>query len=317
MYPGRVPTGEGVDSDEEALRFRSTITQVFAPSEVQAISRPAHTDELPAMTVPLFSLGGATGPLPAPYSDFVIESSWRKDFAIRDFLDIFHHRLLSLLVRSHKAHHPSYTPLMPHEGPIAQYLYAFFGLAPGELRNRMRVPDRSFIFYSGILSQHPRSASGLERLLGDYFQVPVRLDQLQGQWRQLEASTWTRLGAAGTNQMLGQSALLGTRVWDQQGRFEVNLGPMNLPAFLDFLPRGSAFEPLCELTRFYAGGELEFAFRLTIRAAEMPGTCLGQSWLGWTSWLRTRAPGSDDSQVRLVSRRPADPFASVPMPKFG
>jgi type VI secretion system protein ImpH len=314
MHPLRVPPGEGVDPDEEALRFRAAVSQVFAASEVQALSPGARPGDSATMTVGLFSVGGVSGPLPAPYSDLVIESSWRKDFAIRDFLDIFHHRLLSLLVRSRKSHHPSYTPLTPHEGPIARYLYAFFGMALGELQNRMRVADRSFVFYSGILSQHPRSASGLERLLTDYFQVPVRVNQLQGQWRHLEPSTWTRIGSTGSNQALGRGALLGTRVWDQQGRFEVNLGPMRLAAFLEFLPRGSGFEPLCEVTRFYAGPELEFGFGLTLSAGEVPAMRLGQSWLGWTSWLKTLPFPSDDSQVRLVSRRPADPFASFSVP---
>ena len=313
LYHQRVPPGEGVSPENETVRFRSTVTQVFPASEVQALRQPTEPGEPAEMTVNLSCLGGAAGPLPEGDSDRVIERTWRKDFATRDFLDLFHHRLLSLLVRTRKAHHPSYTALTPFEGPIARYLYAFFGMAPAELQDRTRVADRSLVFYSGILSQHPRSASGLEQLLSDYFQVPAKAKQLLGQWRNLEPDGWTAIGAAGRNRSLGQGAILGTRVWDQQGRFEVNLGPMELPTFLDLLPRGSGFEPLCQLTRFYAGPELEFGFRLTLRAAEVPGTRLGQSWLAWTSWLKTRPFQADDSQVRLTSRAPADPFARFRM----
>lgn len=317
LYHDRTPPGEGFSAAEEVVRFRSTVTQVFAASEVQALARPPAPGEPPEMSVNLSSLGGATGPLPADDSDRVIERAWRKDFAGRDFLDLFHHRLLSLLVRTRKAHHPSYTALTPFEGPIASYLYAFFGLAPETLQNRTRVADRALVFYSGILSQHPRSASGLEQLLGDYFGIPARVVQLLGQWRQLEPHTWTLIGRAGQNHGLGDGALLGTRVWDQQGRFEVNLGPMPLRTFLDLLPRGSGFEPLCQLARFYAGPELEFGFRLTLSASEVPESRLGQSWLGWTSWLKTQPFASDDSQVRLASRAPADPFARFGMGGLG
>jgi type VI secretion system protein ImpH len=315
LQPSSVPAGEGVDPDREAVCFRSAVTQVFAASEVQALEHAADSGAPPTITANLFSLGGAAGPLPEAYSGLLIESSWRKNFAMRDFLDIFHHRLLSLLVRGRKAHHPSYTPLAPHESPFARYLFAFFGMALDECRNRMRVPDRSLIHYSGILSQHPRSASGLERLLGDYFKIAARVNQLLGQWRALEPSTWTRIGARGGNQALGQTALLGTRIWDQQGRFEVCLGPLSLKVFLDLLPQGSGFEPLCELTRFYAGPEFEFGFRLTLRAVEVPPTRLGGTRLGWTSWLKTRPFQKDDSQVRLSSRPPfnrAAVFAAVP-----
>ena len=313
LAPERTATGEGVEPDDEVVRFRSRVTQEFQGSEVQALQPPENAGQPPEMIVNLLALAGAAGPLPAPDSETVIERSWRKDHALRDFLDMFHHRLLSMLVRSRKAHHPSYTSLTPDRGPIAQFLYAFFGMAPGEMRGRMRIDDRALIYYSGILSQQPRSASGLERLLSDYFEVEAKVVQLLGHWRTLENSEWTFIGATGRNQRLGESALIGTRVWDQQGRFEVNLGPMKLSAFLDFLPIGSGYEPLCELTRFYCGPDLEFGFRLTVRAEEVASTRLGQSRLGWTSWLKTRAFTRDDSQVRLVSRTPADPFARFTM----
>jgi type VI secretion system protein ImpH len=222
---------------------------------------------------------------------------------------MFHHRLLSLLVRSRKMHHPAYTSRQPHKGPIASYLYAFFGMALDPVRDRMRISDRSFVFYSGLFAQQPRSASGLERLLADYFQVPARVEQLLGQWRDLDEEEWTVVGPRGRNQALGQGALLGTRVWDQQGRFEVHLGPMGIDVFLNLLPCGSGFEPLCELTRFYAGPDHEFGFRMIVEGLEVPPSVLGTSRLGWTSWLKVRPVGGRDSQVRLASRAPADPYA--------
>ena len=105
--------------------------------------------------------------------------------------------------------------------------------------------------------------------------------------------------ARGRNQILGDGAVVGTRVWDQQGSFVIELGPLKQTEFLDFLPIGIAYKSLCELTRFYAGTEFEFAFRLALAAAEIPETRLGQSRLGWTSWLKTRPFGSDNSQVHL------------------
>jgi type VI secretion system protein ImpH len=303
----RAPAGESASPEDEAVRFRSHVSQVFPGSEVQAIESGERGQAL--LTANLFALAGAGGPLPAPDGERVIEQTYRKDYSMRDFLDMFHHRLLSLLVRTRKVHHPSYTSGPPHKGTIPRYLYAFFGMGPAELHERMRVPDRSFIFYSGLMAQSPRSASGLERLLADYFQMPVRVQQLLGQWRNLDEEEWTVIGKWGRNQALGQGALLGTRVWDQQGRFEVHMGPMPVDAFRNLLPCGSGYEPLCEMTRFYAGPDPDFGFRLTLRAHEVPSSALGTSRLGWTSWLKTQPIAGDDSQVMLVSRAPADPYA--------
>jgi type VI secretion system protein ImpH len=307
LHHDRVPAGEAANPQDEAVRFRSLVTQVFPASEVQSIEPGEH--DQPVVTANLFPVAGAGGPLPAPDGERVIEQTWRKDHAMRDFLDMFHHRLLSLLVRSRKMHHPAYTSRRPHDGPIASYLYAFFGMALDEVRHRMRISDRALVFYSGLLAQQPRSASGLERLLSDYFQVPARVEQLLGQWRSLDAEEWTIIGTRGRNQSLGQGALLGCRVWDQQGRFEVHLGPMRLDAFLNLLPCGSGFEPLCELTRFYVGPDPEFGFRMIVEGLDTAPAVLGTSRLGWTSWLKTRPAAGLDSQVRLASRAPADPYA--------
>ena len=309
MYPRRVPPGEGADPEAEVVRFRSAISHVFAGAEVQAL-RPPGPDGSPAeLTANLFGLGGPSGPLPDADADRAIAQAFRKDFGFVDFLDIFHHRILALLVRTRKAHCPSLTRQAPHQGPFAEFLYAFFGLGAAGLRHRMRVEDRSLIFYSGILSQQPRSSCGLERLLSDYFQTPAHVDQMIGEWRDLEPSEWTRLGAGGQNQGLGAGAVAGRRIWDQGKSFEIRLGPLGLRQFLDFLPIGSAFGPLCELTRFYAGPDLDFTFRLTLRAAEVPQSRPGSCRLGWTSWLNTRGFSQDDSQARLHPRTPADPFA--------
>jgi type VI secretion system protein ImpH len=183
---------------------------------------------------------------------------------------------------------------------MADYLYAFMGLGMGGLRNRMgrQMQDRVLLPYAGLLSQQPRSVVGLERILADHFQTPVHVEQFSGVWRHIEPDQWTSLGVLGKNQVLGQNVLLGTHIWDQQGRFMIVVGPLSLEQYLDFLPEGNAYAPLCELVRFYAGQEFEFRIRLKIRAAQIPELRLGHAMLGWTSWLKTQ-PANLDSQVEL------------------
>ena len=278
----------------------------------------------PLMRVNFGSVGGAAGPLPYPDTEAMLERSYRKDNAMREFLDIFHHRTLSLLVRVRKSFMDAFTARDPSEGKTASYLFAFLGLGmyPGRtssdrtaesarlrpLRNRLGVPDRALLYYSGILASHPRSASGLERFFSDYFGIPCRVEQLRGIWRFLEPAQWTRIGASGQNAVLGQTAIAGTRIWDQQGAIELHLGPMKLAQFLDFLPFGNGYRSLCHLTAFYAGTDLTFHIRLNICAREVPEARLsatkenkvsGGTFLGWTSWLRTRPFENDDSQVIL------------------
>jgi type VI secretion system protein ImpH len=299
LRPQAEPMGDGVDPAREAVRFRSTVRLDFPASDVEEVAPPSDEESPAEMQVNFLGLAGAEGPLPLPFVETILERVRQKDTGLRDFLDIFNHRLVSLMYRGRKAHLPALTSTPPDQGAVAGYLFSLIGLGQPPLRHRLRVPDAGLLFYAGLLCQRPRSAVGLERILADFFQVGVRVRQLTGTWREIEPDECTTIGSSGKNQTLGQGAVLGKRVWDQQGAFEIQLGPLSLARFEDFLPGGSAYGPLRDLIRFYVGLEFDFSVRLTVEASEVPESHLGVAKLGWISWLRTRSFESDDSQVSL------------------
>jgi type VI secretion system protein ImpH len=302
LDPERRSPGQSSEPEKEAVRFRSRVGFDFPASEVHDITPSAGPDSPAEMTVNFLGLAGAFGPLATPDTEMVLDRIRGKDYVLRDFLDLFNHRLVSLMYQVRKLNRLTLTTQSPENHPLAGHLYSFFGLGLSQLRDRMQTPSRALLYMSGILSQQPRSAVGLERLLEHHFGVGARVRQLVGRWRPLEPGEWTRIGTNGQNQRLGAGAVAGTRIWDQQGSFEVELGPLAREEFLDFLPVGTGYQPLCELTRLYAGTEFEFVFRLVAQPAAVMEARLGQSRLGWTSWLKTRPSENEDSQVSL---RPA------------
>jgi type VI secretion system protein ImpH len=301
MFPESAPVGEGVEPEKEPVHFSARVGFDFPAGEVHDLL-PSPNGAAPCMVTNFLGLAGATGPLPAPLAELILERIRQKDTGLRDFLDIFNHRLISLMYRARKVHRVTLSSQSPEQGPMANYLYAFLGLGVDGLRDRMgqEVPDRILLPYAGLLSQQPRSVVGMEHVLSDHFRVAVHVQQFSGVWRHIEPDQWTSLGRLGKNQVLGQSVVLGSRIWDQQGRFLIVVGPISLEQYLDFLPEGSAYTPLCKLARFYAGQEFEFRLRLKLHAAEIPELRLGKAKLGWTTWLKTR-PAECDSQVELSS----------------
>jgi type VI secretion system protein ImpH len=265
--------GEARDSAHDAVpvRFRSRMGFDFPGSDIEHIAPASGNQQLPEMLVNFIGLAGAHGPLPAVYTEQLLRQG---DSALRDFLDIFNRRLILLVYRVHEMHHPELTPTSPEQGLAANHLYAFFGLGrdpDSSGRNRLALPDRALLDYSGLLAHRPHSASGLERLLSDYFQVEVVVDQFAGAWHQLSEDQWTRLGVSqGRNQRLGDGAILGKRVWDQHAGVTIGLGPVDLETFKSFLPNGAAYRPLCDLARFYLGEEFDFSFKLLLEADQTP-----------------------------------------------
>lgn len=291
LLPRAVRVGETSGIRPEPVRFRSSLMAGFPASEIDRLTLGAKPGEAPEMLVNFMGLAGGFGPLPPPLSEHILARTRRGDTAGRDFLDVFNHRLVSLFYRARARHRLSLTRGAPGDSSFALYLFALVGLATSGLRGRMPFPDRALLHYAGLLAQAPRSLHGLERLLADYFGVPVRGVALEGRWLAIDPAEQTRIGSGGRNNALGQGAVLGRRAWDQQAGIRLVLGPLGFDRFREFLPDGNAHRRLQALVGFYAESPLEPEYRLVLRAEEVPESRLGRrhgAKLGWTSFLTTR-----------------------------
>ena len=169
-----------------------------------------------------------------------------------------------------------------------------------------RVQDLALIYYAGLLSHRPRCAVSLERLLEDYFRIPLRVLEFQGHWLALDRTNQSRLGTLDGNNELGMNVVVGERVWDVRSKIRIRLGPLTLEQFAAFLPDQSAvperksFFKLMHLVRFYVGPELIVDMQLVLRASAIPSCQMVPAGnpgprLGWNCWLTSR-PAQRDSE---------------------
>lgn len=305
LRPAAAPAGQGSRPADEAVRFRATPALGFAPADVDAVVEGENGGP-PEMTVAFLGLGGAGGPLPRPFSEWVLRQARAGDTGPRDFLDLFHHRLVALMYRARARHRVSLSRAPADETAAGRWLFSLIGLGTPGLRERMAVPDRALLGYAALFAGEVRSGVGLECVLGSHFGARARVVPFTGGWVAIEPDDWTRIGATGQNRALGGDAVLGRRAWDPQAAFEVELGPLSLGEYVRFLPGGSAFAALCGLVRLWAGAGPAFTVRLRLDTAQVPPSRLGTragARLGWTSWLRTRPRGGGDADVRLDPAR--------------
>ena len=304
IHGDRLPVGLDGDPAAEVARFRTRVSLGFPPSEIYRISRNGrgNGDHPPEVEVSFMGLTGPLGVLPHPYTELLIERTRSHDTTLWAFMDLFNHRLISLFYRVWEKYHFAIAYELGREDRFTEYLFDIVGMGTRGLRGRMGVPDQATIFYGGLLAQRPHSGAALEAILSDYFGVPANIRQFSGQWLKLDDDSITRLGA--TNSELGVTTIAGARVWDNQSKFRVRLGPLSFNQFRDFLPVGSAFKPACDVARLMAGTELDFDVQLILKAEEVPACILTtrarrKPMLGWSSWLKTRQFREDDTQVVL------------------
>jgi type VI secretion system protein ImpH len=310
LHPNLKPVGRHEHPRDEVARFRTHVSMAFPASEVYdvaAATEPAEEGPLPpTMWVTFMGLAGSLGVLPRNWTQMLSDPAQKgQTAALRDFLDIFNHRLISLFYRAWEKYRFPIAYERQAADSFTQYLYCLIGMGTRGLQRRLGVSDEILLYYAGLLSQRPRSAAALEGVLQDYFNVPVAVEQFTGQWFLMNVDALTSLGAGGQNNQLGVNAALWERIWDPQARFRVKLGPLTYPQFQDFLPTSDAYRHVVELTRFFVGEELSFEVQPVLRADQVPWCALGvnqSTRLGWGMWLKTEPFVEDTSQPVFEAR---------------
>lgn len=305
LFPERRAVGREALPPEEIVRFRSRVGLDFPASEIheirESVDEPGEQQKT-EMFVNFMGMIGMSGVLPMHYTELVMERVRYRDTAMWAFLDIFTHRAVSMFFRAWEKYR---FPVAYERGDDAftAQLFDFVGLGTRGMRGRMALEDESLLPYGGLIAQKPHSSNALSNILSDYFGTTAKVEQFYGQWLDLNEESITKLGFA--NSQLGISAIVGTRIWDQQSKFRIRLGALTFKEFQAFLPNGSAHEPLKSIIRFMVGLELDFDVQLILQAKQVPGAILTtravrRPMLGWTSFLKTEPFKKDDEQVVLA-----------------
>jgi type VI secretion system protein ImpH len=309
--PGRLPY-------EDHVRFRAHIGHAFPASQVSSFASTPPGNEpggsIPEMIVTFFGLAGTGGILPEHYTQLLID---RRDRGLRDFLDLFNHRLIAQFYRAwEKSHFYVGYELArkghPDRDRFTQMLYGLIGMGTAGLSGRQAVPDETLIYYGGHFAHRPRSAVALEQIITDFFAVPAQIQQFRGQWLQLRHADRTRLTSEsrqGGHNQLGVSAIAGARVWGIENKFRVRLGVLSYETFCKFLPGKPGYVSLGQIVRFYVGAALYFDVQLALARDEVPRCQIkrnGTMQLGWNTWLFSKpAPRDVDDAVFACEGMPS------------
>ena len=315
LLPERDPVGGFADPADEIVRFTTPTTVGFPASMIQALAEA--TDDGPArMMVNFFGLTGPQGVMPLDYSLYLGQRGRMGDHALNAFLGIFEHRIVSLFYRAWAKSHAAIGvegrgtgetggDEATSEDWLTRHLLSLVGLGAPSMQRRLPIPDAVLLYYAGLFNVPSRPASALEQIVGDFFDVPVQVEQFIGAWYPLDVAAQTALGAdSAIPAGLGGGAVAGDEVWDQQGRVRLRIGPLTRTRYEEFLPGGPAHTALRGLTRFFSNDQLDFEIQLVLARDEAPPCRLDADAtplpLGWCTWLRT-APMNRDPDDALFT----------------
>lgn len=336
VHPGRTAVGGFGDPADEAVRFGAHPSLAFPPGDVQRVfasgERPEPTDTMPVVPLPVrranrigmrgaggqpfmevnfLGLIGPAGVLPKMYTQYAAERVAVRDTALRDFLDLFHHRLISLFYRAWRVCRPH---VAAGEGAdddiLSERLRSVVGLGigiPARTAATAASPSTAFddsvlLRHAALLAPHARSASALKQLLSSYLQVPCKVEEFVPAWYRLAPGTQCALGEDDDTTVLGLGTVVGDAVLDHGARARVRIGPMSRTMFDGLLPGTRGHENLKSIVRFVAGDAVEVEVCLLLERRAVPATVLGMGSgkLGWGTWLRTRVPSRDPDDTSFL-----------------
>lgn len=339
---GRRRVGYAGPPEAEAVRFLAHLSLSFPASSIHELIPATPERPAPRLVQAFMGLTGPSGVLPRHYTDLLYRLARDRSeknpekHALREWFDLFNHRFVSLFYRAWEKYR-FFVPYergesgLPDPDLFTSCLFSLVGFGTPSLRNRLRVSVRetaedgesqervlarienlTLLRYGGLLAHQVRSAAGLQAILQDYFQFPVRVCQYQGQWLQIEPRNRSRL-EDNVNNQLGFTTVVGERVWDIQSKFRLRLGPLDYHQFLEFLPDRSpipqrkALYLLIHLVKLYVGITLDFDTQLVLEKSEVPECQLEEETafgarLGWNTWLRSQEFDHDPDDAVFEGR---------------
>jgi type VI secretion system protein ImpH len=310
LTPDAVRVGDLGPVVGERIRFRHDPSLGFASGDVSGVQLrqvPVRSDQ-PGTVRPLFEvvttflgLTGASSPLPSQLAEEVAQEDPDRPVR-REFLDLFHHRMLSLLYRVLCRYRVTSELTSDCTDEWSQRIMSLAGVDTYEQSWKGALPAWRLLRISHLLACHTRSAERLELALQDLLgedlgEARVTVRQFVSRWVDIDART--RLGRA--HHRLGRNFLLGSKAVDRTGRFEIEIGPLPPRTYQRLLPEGDLYPLARELVDLFIRDPLEYSFELylaeslqhTFHLSSQEPRRLGRdTWLGTNRRIHVSVPGS-------------------------
>ena len=297
---------------DDLVEFKQPAHLEFASSTVTSIKplpERKNGGALAVLETYFFGLSGPNGALPYAMTDYIVSRKNglthpdrlvegrrdttlnRRDTSLFDFLNIFNHRFLSYYYRSWASSRKTVDYDRPEEAKFAGFLGAFSGVKSEASSARTQLHN----YFSGYFSNQSRHPEGLAKMLSDYLGCAVSIEENVGHWIVSDASEQFSLGQLGSTSAptLGEGIVLGSKIWDRQLRFDINIGPVSFERFEQFAPTG--VESDSELVKQIKYIVSKYTDRIYFCVANIfldrgcvPSSCLGENQirLGMNSWLK-------------------------------
>lgn len=296
---GRHKTNQENTSEDYKLKIRPELSFNYPTSDIASISR--EEDEAGfSISTTFMGLYGVSSPLPAFFTEELLDDEWEDDAAPRGFLDVIHQHLYPLLYKAWVKYKFSHNAIEHGDNNYWGILYSFIGLGTDEIKAVVKQPDL-LLRYVGLLAQQRKSAVGLETILQDFLE-PLQVELVPCVERIVTFPESQRIRLGERQSRLGDSTVLGVQVYDRTGKMVVKIGPLDLEQYKNLIADQNKLKFIKFVVKLYMTQPLDFDISLSLAPGTVSGISLGDemwSCLGVDSWLYSN--GNTETVQMLMS----------------
>ncbi len=331
LGPDAVPTGELGPPSAERIRFRHDIRPIFHAGDVSGLQVVEEQDAFtgrkgePTFEVSTSFLGvvGSVSPLASFFTEDALRAAQQDEDAVLALYDLFHHRLVSLLLRALRRVGLSASLTRSGRDASTRRALSLVG-GPEFSSNTPTIAPLMRLGRARLFSQRPRGRQALVEALALTFPELV-FEVVEAPWRDLELGPQeaTRIGEY--RHKLGE-LVLGGVLTRQAGLVVLQIAPVGRTLLTRLVPSGADHARLRYVIEEITGGFVDVEIEIEVRPGEEPRLELGtdEASLGGTAALGQRSAddppmvvkmqlsAGDDAEVTWSFRISPRPSASMP-----
>ncbi|MBN2717186.1 MAG: type VI secretion system baseplate subunit TssG [Deltaproteobacteria bacterium] len=303
VYRERTPVGHSGPFSNEAIRLLPNNSLGFPAADLNRIK--VEEDSTPAEKWTIFQnflgLYGPNSSAPIFIAEAVNQCIDEED-PLREFLDIFNHRVTSLYYRALKKSNLLSTVSTLSDNPVSNILHAMMGHDYTSDIKDWQVNPGKLLKYCSAFASGNRNPSSLEKLVEEYFSLQdVQVVPFARRRIKVPPDNQGRISAIHQETALGESFILGEFVEDIAGQFILRIKMPSMHTFKQFQPGEHKYKELLFLVNMYLQYRLGFTLEFILPTKEVQSikvsSDLPSGKLGQSAWMGT--PRQDETTVTI------------------
>jgi type VI secretion system protein ImpH len=295
---------------EENVRFSQPPHLFFPPSDIAQVADGTRPGVDADIAVYFLGLLGPSGPMPLEFTNYILQRSrTARDTTWEKFLDIIHHRFLTLFYRASVQNEQAVSFDRADSDPISSIVKALAGFTPLlRLEDRRDMLALSFARHYGSAT---KTREGLEDILRRFLNLPLEVHDFIPAQYEIPEDARAVLGQR-SNSTLGVDMQIGRHYTSITKKFDIVIGPVSFFVYREYIAQMQGLKIINEAVRMFLDRPLDYTVTFVVKSLTIPLMRLGYdeddnemmleaAQLGYTCWLGNVY--SEEVETKIEAKR--------------